>query len=107
RIVRQAEYLENSARPAHNPVADHQPQAIRPRLGSAWIRHKAAPSSAQSSGPSGRTHVPVVMPNTGDRLSSTAAQRPARGPATTEPRRAISQVEPANSAMNGRRTTIG
>ncbi len=47
------------------------------------------------------------MPKTGDRFSSTAAHSPARGPATALPRRAISQVDSANRAMNGRRTTTG
>ena len=48
---------------------------------SACTRHSAAPSSAQSNGPSGSTQVPVVTPNTGEMFSSTAAHSPARASA--------------------------
>src|SRR5271165_4737914 len=104
-MVRMAEYLENRARPAHTPVPHQYPQW--PRSGNARTRHRAAPVNAQSSGPSGSTQVPLVMPNTGDRLSVAAAQKPARWPPTASPRRAIKQVVNANNSMNGRRTTIG
>ena len=45
--------------------------------GRARIRQHPAPSRAQTSGPSGSTHEPVVRPKTGARFSATAAQSPA------------------------------
>src|ERR1700722_5698566 len=106
-IVRIAEYLANSARPAQAP-APHQYNHVAGRFpGNARIRHSAAPVKAQSSGPSGKTQVPLVIPKTGDRFSVTAAQKPALGPPTASPRRAISQVVNANNKMNGNRTTTG
>ena len=79
--VSTAEYFENSASPAHSPLPATTPA---PRS-SARTRHSAAPSSAQSSGPSGSTQVPVVTPNTGDRFSSTAAQNPPDRSAVHQP----------------------
>ena len=67
----------------------------------------AAPVSAQSSGPSGRTQPPLVMPKTGDRFRVTAAQKPALGYPIAAPRRAMSHVVRANSRMKGRRTATG
>src|SRR4029077_19055737 len=93
-----------SASPAQNPAPSHHANAPR---SSARTRQSAAPSNAQSNGPSGSTHVPVVTPNTGDKLSSTAAHNPARTSAIAAPSRYISHVDSANSAMNGSRTTMG
>ena len=103
-IVRIAEYFDSKASPAQSPAPNHHARSPR---SSARMRQSAAPSNAQSNGPSGKTHVPVVTPNTGDRFSSTAAHSPARASAVAMPSRYISQVDNANSAMNGRRTAIG
>ncbi len=99
-----AVYFESSASPAHDPVPIHHRQ---PRSEIACTKQSAAPVSAQSSGPSGNTQLPAVTPNTGDRLSAIAANRPARSSATAVPRRNISHVVSANSAMNGARTASG
>ena len=47
-----------------------------PRRAAACIRQNAAPSSAQSSGPSGSTQLAVVSVKTGERLNRTAAHSP-------------------------------
>src|ERR1700748_3483831 len=106
-IVRIAEYLANSARPAQTPAPYQYTHAAWRFAGNARIRHNAAPVNAQSSGPSGKTQVPLVIPKTGDRFSVSAAQKPASGPPTASPSRAISQLVKANSKMNGSRTTTG
>src|SRR5690348_2458768 len=104
-MLKAAEYFEQRASPAHAPAPAHHPQAVRPFEGKAAITHAAAPSSARSSGPSGRAHVPVVTPKTGTRFSSTAAQSPAGGPNSPAVTRYSNQVVTANSTTKGRRTT--
>src|SRR4051794_5806688 len=101
-----AEYFEHSAKPAQRPAAAHQPQAFRPFDGRAATRQEVAPKRAASSGPSGNTHVPEVMPKTGTRFSSTAAHSPAGAPNSAPATRYINQVVSANSAIKGIRTAI-
>ncbi len=55
------------------------------------------------SGPSGSTHPPVLRLNTGDTLSSKAANSPARSLNNRLVSRYSSHVVPANSTMNGSR----
>src|ERR1700719_1092720 len=102
--VSTAEYFEHRARPAQTPVPDHQPHAARPFERNAATRHTAAPSRAASSGPSGNTQLALLIPNTGTKFSTTAAQRPAAGPNKSEVRRYIKNVVTAKSAINGSRT---
>src|SRR5438874_13575462 len=104
-MVSTAEYLEHRARPAHMPVPSHQPHAARPSDGSAATRQTAAPSRAASSGPSGNTQLPLLIPKSGARFSTTAAQKPASGLNEAEVSRYIRKVVTANSAVNGNRTT--
>src|ERR1700712_5396649 len=106
-MVRTAEYLENSARPAHDPAADHQNVARRPLDGKACSRQRAAPSRVVSSGPSGNTQVAVGTPKTGAMFNATTAQNPACGLATRQPMRQARNCDRANSRMNGRRTASG
>ena len=104
-IVSTAEYLDSKARPAQIPAPSHQARPrSAPRSAMACIRHSAAPSNAQSSGPSGNTQVALVTPSTGDRLNANAAQNPTRSLAVAVPSRNISQVDSADSAINGSRT---
>src|ERR1700737_2890709 len=103
--VSAAEYFEQSAKPAHAPVANHQPQAARPSERSAAIKHADMPSKAAKSGPSGKTQVPAVIPRTGAKFSTTAAHRPASGSKSANVTRYISHVVSAKSAINGSRTT--
>src|SRR5438445_10488764 len=92
-IVSTAEYLEQSARPAHAPVPSHQAQAERPlEEGRAPTKQATAPSKAASSGPSGNTHVAALMPRTGAAFSTTAAHRPASGRKRSEVTRYIRNV---------------
>src|SRR5882762_7670695 len=104
--VSTAEYLEQSARPAHRPAASHQPQAVRPSEPNAAIRQAKVPSRAAKSGPSGKTHVPAVIPRTGAKFSTTADHRPACGSKSVEVTRYIRNVVSAKSAKNGNRTTM-
>src|SRR5260370_27338483 len=106
-MVNTAEYLEQSAKPAHAPAPSHQPQAARPFDGRAAIKQTVAPSRAANSGPSGRTHVPVLMLRTGARFSTIAAHRPAREPKREAVTRYISRVVSAKRAIKGSRTTSG
>ena len=106
-IVSTAEYFEHRARPAHMPVPSHQPQAAQLSERNAATRQTAAPSRAASSGPSGNTQLALVMPKSGVRFSTTAAQKPASGLNKAEVRRYIRNVVTAKSAINGSRTTIG
>ncbi len=64
-------------------------------------RVRAAPSRKNTSGPSGSTQVPAATPKKAVRLSASAAQTPAASPNSRAASRYISQVEPANRAMNG------
>ena len=77
--VSAAEYLANSASPTQSPLASHHGRAERPSPAAHGPGTSAAPSRAASKGPSGSTQPPVVTPNTGARLSVTAAHSPARG----------------------------
>src|ERR1700712_2879139 len=97
-MVRTAEYFDSSANPAHIPAASHQ---ARPRSANAFIRHNAAPSNAQFSGPSGSTQVALVIPSTGDIVNATAAHSPARSPHAAVPKRNNSQVDNADRPTNG------
>src|SRR5205807_1619057 len=103
--VSAAEYFEQSAKPAHAPVANHQPQAARPSERNAATKQVKAPSRAAKSGPSGTTQVPPVTPRTGAKFSTTVAHQPASGSKSTEVIRYISHVVSAKSATNGSRTT--
>ena len=89
------------------PVLSHQPQAARLGERSAATKQTAAPSRAASRGPSGNTQLALLMPNTGARFRTTAAQRPASGLNKAEVSRYIRNVVIANSAINGSRTTTG
>src|ERR1700730_9579843 len=100
-MVSKAEYLEHRARPAHMPVPSHQPHATRPSERSAAMRQTAAPSRAASNGPCGNTQLPLLIPNSGAKLSTTAAQRPASGLDKAEGRRYLRNVVTAHSAING------
>src|SRR5689334_8042584 len=100
-----AEYLEQSAKPAHTPAPSHHPQEVRRLPPRAAIKQPVAPSRAATSGPSGSTHVASLIPNTGAKFSTTAADKPAAGPKRADVTRYISQVVRAKSAMNGNRTT--
>src|SRR5437773_9142042 len=100
-----AEYLEQSARPAHRPVASHQRQDAGPSTGSAAIRQVKVPSKAAKSGPSGKTQLPAVIPRTGAAFNTTAAHKPASRPKSPDVTRYISQVVSAKSRIKGNRTT--
>src|SRR5207245_7801212 len=100
-IVSAAEYLEHRARPAPMPVPSHQRQAVPPSERSAATRQTAAPSRAASSGPSGSTQLPLLIPNTGAIFSTTAAQSPASGLNKAELRRYRRSVGTAESESNG------
>ena len=106
-MVSTAEYLEHRARPAHMPVPSHQPHAARLSECNAATRHTPAPSRAVSSGPSGNTQLPLLIPKSGARFSTTAAQKPASRPNKAEVRRYIRNVVTANSAINGILTITG
>src|SRR5580700_1147856 len=106
-MVSTAEYLEHRARPAHTPVPSHQPHAAQHSERNAAMRQTAAPSRAASSGPSGNTQLPLLIPKSGAKFSTTAAQKPASGLNKAEVRRYIRNVVTANSATNGNRTTTG
>src|SRR5437588_3912507 len=98
-IVNTAEYLEQSDRPEHMPVASHQPHPALPFARKAATRQTAAPSKAASSGPSGKTQLPLLIPKRGARFSATAAQKPASKPNKLEVRRYIRNVVSANRAI--------
>ena len=65
---------------------------------------RAAPSSKNTSGPSGSTQVAAATPKKAVRFRARAAHSPAASPNNRAASRYISQVEPANRAMNGSRT---
>src|SRR5208282_4561258 len=96
-------YFDSSAHPAPTPAPTHQPQ---PRVSSARTKQNAAASSAAISGPSGSTQLPVVTPSTGARFSAAAAHHPASRENSSAVSRYMNNVDSANSAMNGSRTTI-
>src|SRR5262249_23218500 len=106
-IVSTAEYFEQSARPAHAPAPSHQPHVARCIERSAAIKQAVAPRRPATNGPSGSTHVPVLMPKSGARFNTTAAHSPASAANNADVTRYIIHVVTAKSAMNGARTTSG
>ena len=63
-----------------DPAKIHQIEKARGSDSSARSKQVAATSSEASKGPSGSTHVPVVIPNTGDRFNANTAQKAALRP---------------------------
>src|SRR5262245_28916795 len=95
--------LDKSANPAQAPATSHQNHADARSPNKALAMLQAPASRAASSGPSGRTQLPLVQAITGARLSVVAAQKAARSANRRAVKANISQVLNANSRMKGKR----
>src|ERR1700724_4032827 len=111
-------YLDNSASPPKAPATIHRIKTApsrdlapgsmtRPLESSSGKSAVNAASEKNTSGPSGSTQPPAATPNTGATFKHSAAQRPARSENNSRVIAKTSHVEPANIAMNGRRSTTG